>query len=40
MTGSDNHGLAYGLLEISRLLGVSPWKWWADAMPKKRVLLP
>lgn len=36
VTGSDNHGLAYGLLEISRLLGVSPWKWWADAMPKKK----
>lgn len=40
VTGSDNHGLAYGLLEISRLLGVSPWKWWADAMPKKKSSLP
>ena len=23
---SDAHGMAYGLLEISRLLGVSPWE--------------
>lgn len=34
VTGSDAHGLAYGLLEISRLLGVSPWTWWADATPE------
>ena len=32
--GSDDHGLAYGILELSRLLGVSPWEWWADAKPK------
>ena len=32
--GSDAHGLAYGILEVSRLLGVSPWVWWADAEPK------
>ena len=32
--GSDDHGLAYGILEVSRLLGVSPWEWWADAKPK------
>ena len=28
---SDAHGLAYGLLEVSRRMGVSPWEWWADA---------
>lgn len=33
--GSDGHGLAYGILEVSRLLGVSPWVWWADAVPNK-----
>ena len=33
--GSDDHGLAYGILEVSRLLGVSPWEWWADAEPKQ-----
>lgn len=32
--GSDAHGLAYGILEVSRLLGVSPWVWWADSEPK------
>lgn len=34
--GSDAHGLAYGILELSRLMGVSPWEWWADATPEKR----
>ncbi len=34
VTGSDAHGVAYGLLEVSRLLGVSPWVWWADATPR------
>ncbi len=33
--GSDAHGLAYGILELSRMLGVSPWEWWADATPEK-----
>lgn len=36
VTGSDAHGLAYGILEISRFLGVSPWEWWADVTPEKR----
>ena len=31
--GADAHGLAYGLLEVSRLMGVSPWEWWADSSP-------
>jgi hypothetical protein len=35
ITGSDSHGIAYGLLEVSRLLGVSPWVWWADATPER-----
>lgn len=29
--GSDKRGTAYGILEISRLIGVSPWEWWADS---------
>ncbi|HRZ97713.1 MAG TPA: glycosyl hydrolase 115 family protein [Paludibacter sp.] len=29
--GSDKRGTAYGILEISRLMGVSPWEWWADS---------
>ncbi len=32
--GSDGHGTAYGLMEISRLMGVSPWEWWADSRPR------
>ena len=28
--GSDRRGAAYGAMEISRRMGVSPWKWWAD----------
>jgi len=40
--GSDALGTAYGLLEISRQIGVSPWIWWADATPAHRseVTLP
>ncbi|MBN2743692.1 MAG: hypothetical protein JXR39_07330, partial [Marinilabiliaceae bacterium] len=29
--GSDKRGTAYGILELSRIMGVSPWVWWADA---------
>ncbi|MFW0718453.1 glycosyl hydrolase 115 family protein [Pedobacter sp. N23S346] len=28
--GSDKRGTAYGILELSRRIGVSPWEWWAD----------
>jgi FKBP-type peptidyl-prolyl cis-trans isomerase 2 len=34
--GSDKRGTAYGILELSRMIGVSPWEWWADARPLKR----
>ena len=36
VAGSDSHGTAYGILELSRLLGVSPWEWWADVKPEKQ----
>lgn len=36
IAGGDSHGTAYGLLELSRLIGVSPWEWWADATPQKK----
>ena len=36
VVGSDKRGTAYGVLELSRLMGVSPWEWWADATPQKR----
>lgn len=35
IAGADSHGLAYGMLELSRLMGVSPWEWWADATPRR-----
>ncbi len=35
IAGSDSRGTAYGLLELSRMIGVSPWEWWADAIPRK-----
>ena len=38
VAGSDGHGTAYGILEISRLLGVSPWEWWSDVTPEKKKL--
>lgn len=31
IVGSDRRGAAYGLTELSRRIGVSPWYWWADA---------
>ena len=34
--GSDAHGTAYGLMELSRLIGVSPWEWWADVPPSRK----
>lgn len=34
--GADSHGIAYGLLELSRMLGVSPWEYWADSTPRHR----
>lgn len=36
VVGNDSHGTAYGLMELSRLIGVSPWEWWADATPEKK----
>lgn len=36
VVGSDRRGAAYGLLSISRAIGVSPWYWWLDAPIKKQ----
>jgi lysophospholipase L1-like esterase len=38
ITGSDARGKAYGILELSRLIGVSPWEWWADVTPPKQIV--
>ena len=37
--GHNGRGTAYGLLELSRLAGVSPWIWWGDVVPEKRARL-
>lgn len=34
--GRNGRGAAYGLLELSRLAGVSPWIWWGDVVPERR----
>jgi len=34
--GHNGRGAAYGLLELSRMAGVSPWVWWGDVVPKRQ----
>jgi len=34
--GSDRRGTAYGILELSRMIGISPWIWWADVKPQRK----
>lgn len=36
VVGANGRGTAYGLLELSRLAGVSPWIWWGDIVPEHR----
>ncbi|KGO95154.1 glycosyl hydrolase 115 family protein [Flavobacterium subsaxonicum] len=36
IVGSNKRGAAYGTLEISKQMGVSPWYWWADVPVKKK----
>ncbi|NLT03138.1 MAG: hypothetical protein GXY09_04675 [Bacteroidales bacterium] len=36
IVGSNGRGTAYGLLELSRLAGVSPWVWWSDVHPRRQ----
>ena len=35
IAGSDPRGTAFGVFELSRRIGVSPWYWWADVHPEK-----
>lgn len=39
VVGSDGRGTAYGILELSRLAGVSPWVWWGDVTPMQKEYL-
>ncbi|PLR27314.1 hypothetical protein SGCZBJ_07915 [Caulobacter zeae] len=39
IVGSDRRGAAFGVYELSRAAGVSPWTWWADVKPQRRKAL-
>lgn len=39
IAGSDRRGTAYGVFELSKQMGVSPWYWWADVPVKKQPAL-
>ena len=36
IAGADPRGTAYGIFHLSKLMGVSPWVWWADAIPARK----
>lgn len=33
IAGSDKRGTIYGIYDLSKKIGVSPWEWWADVAP-------
>lgn len=39
VVGADRRGTAFGLYELSRRIGVSPWTWWADVAPARQAAL-
>lgn len=39
IAGSDKRGTIYGIYNISELIGVSPWVYFADVLPEKKPLL-
>ncbi|MES2486958.1 MAG: glycosyl hydrolase 115 family protein, partial [Bacteroidota bacterium] len=36
IAGSNKRGAAYGAVELSKQMGVSPWYWWADVPVEKK----
>jgi hypothetical protein len=34
--GSDKRGTIYGIYEVSRQIGISPWYWWSDVTPEHK----
>lgn len=36
IVGSDRRETAFGAYHLSRAIGVSPWRWWADVTPLRR----
>ena len=39
IAGSDRRGTIYGIYQLSEMIGVSPWYWWADVPVKQRKTL-
>ena len=39
IVGKNGRGTAYGILEMSRIAGVSPWIWWGDLVPERKSCL-
>jgi hypothetical protein len=39
IAGSDMRGTVYGIYDLSEQIGVSPWYWWADVVPRKQQVL-
>ncbi|MFD2034788.1 glycosyl hydrolase 115 family protein [Belliella marina] len=36
IVGSDKRGTIFGIYELSKQIGVSPWNWWADVPAKEK----
>lgn len=36
IVGSDKRGTIFGIYELSKQIGVSPWNWWADVPVKEK----
>jgi Glycosyl hydrolase family 115/Gylcosyl hydrolase family 115 C-terminal domain len=36
IAGSDKRGTIFGIYELSKQIGVSPWYYWADVSPRKK----
>jgi hypothetical protein len=36
IAGSDRRGTIYGIYQLSEMIGISPWYWWADVPVQKK----
>ena len=39
IAGSDRRGTIFGIYQLSEIIGVSPWSWWADVPVTQRKIL-
>jgi len=39
IAGSDKRGTIFGIYELSRMIGVSPWVWWGDSVPEHKTCI-